>query len=102
VSSDQPVEALTFAEFQAAGEALLPARDLWRGQPPSPMGTRTANAVTRHARRHGIAGMTAGDLAGLTRQELLDGRNFGPGMLAEVERVLALRGLALSAGEAAG
>jgi DNA-directed RNA polymerase alpha subunit len=53
------------------------------------LGTRSRNALLRDGYR------TAGDVAAVTAEDLLDIRHFGTGMLADVQEALARAGLAL-------
>jgi hypothetical protein len=69
-----------------------PVRGLWAGELPSALATAAANALFR-------AGIhTVRELLGWSAEDLLrpgSVRQFGPGMLAEVRRILKVHGLRL-------
>lgn len=76
----------------AAPEALLadPFDVLWPHGPDGAVATRTRNALLRAGFR------TVDQVTGSRAADLLDIRNFGPGQLSEVRRVLAAAGLSLA------
>jgi hypothetical protein len=70
-----------------------PLRDLWAGELPSALATAAANALFR------AEIYTVRELLTWSAEDLLrpgNVRQFGPGLLAEVRRVLAVHGLALA------
>ena len=66
----------------------------------SPDGGRAAGMARNALARNGVA--KVGDLTAMTEADLMGLRNFGPGCLAEVRRVLAVHGLALRGEEVPG
>ncbi len=77
------------AREQAVVDAGASIRTLWQGQARG----RIANQARNSLLRAGIR--TIGTLTDRTAGDLMDRRHFGPGQLAEVQRVLGAAGLAL-------